>query len=70
MKSAGAYNLAKVFVTSLTIFACIPATQAQEPKKIPRIGGPAYWRSILRLARNISPITARAWIYPRTKHRH
>ncbi len=38
MKSAGAYKLAKIFVTGLAIFAYIPAAQAQEPKKIPRVG--------------------------------
>ena len=38
MKSAGAYKLAKMFVTVLAIFACIPTVQAQETKKIPRVG--------------------------------
>ena len=38
MKSAGAYKLAKIFVTGWAILAYIPAAEAQEPKKIPRVG--------------------------------
>jgi putative tryptophan/tyrosine transport system substrate-binding protein len=35
---AAAYKVAIIFITGLAIFACIPAAQAQEPKKVPRVG--------------------------------